>query len=241
MMGFKSALYILCLALISLKAFAVDTEEARLRGFSEHNSENIRFDKNRINGENEFLEEVEKWERQRARDAIEFKAQKKSKEMTDDGVEAKQDAAEKKKAAREYQASQRKYIIEKSQQEKVSREKNNLPSEAQELGLDSNRPRYTYSKRASFGRKSKFGGASSSSSGAASGIGNNSFPPPPNFDDFSSGGGGYVPAPNLPEDFGDMPPPPPPPMMNPGFGDEGGFSNDYSPPPPPPPPAFGEF
>jgi hypothetical protein len=107
------------------------------------------------------------------------------------------------------------------------------------LGLDTERPRYDYRKRAMFGAKQKLGSsASSGPSGSGSTPsfgGRGSLPPPPTFDDISGADNGYVPAPNM-DDFGDIPPPPPPPppMYDGGTPDFGGGTGggDFIPPPP---------
>lgn len=221
--------------LIPVETFGGNPQQERIQGFSEHNSENAQFNKAREMGEKAFLEEVEQWETQRDRKAIENQRQKQASEMTEDGVEAKEDATAKRRNQEEYKASLKEFLKEKSRQAKESKDqvKFKMPNEAQELGLDESRPRYEFNKRMNAGKKKAKAGSSASSSGSGN------FPQPPSFDGFSGGGGGYVPAPNLPEDFGDVPPPP----MNPGFGEDslgGGFGNDFPPPPPPPPP-FGEF
>lgn len=216
-------------------------EEIRLRGFAEHQTDNSQFEKARQQGERAFYEEADQWQNQRERNLELYKREKKASVMSDDGIEARADAAEKKAQAADYQKSRIAYVEKKAQEEVLSREDKHLPTESQELGLDMERPRYDYRRRAAFGAKPKFGSNSSGGSSSSGGSfgGGTGFPPPPTFDDF--GGGGYVPAPNLPEDFGDVPPPPPPPPP-PGFGDDtfgGGYGNDFAPPPPPPPP-FGD-
>ncbi len=218
--------------LIPSETFGGNPQQERMQGFKEHISENAQFNKAREMGEKAFLEEVEQWETQRDRKAIENQRQKQASQMAEDGVEAKEDAAAKRKNQEEYKASLKEYLSEKSRQAKESKDqvKFKMPTEAQELALDEIRPRYEFNKRMNAGKKKTKAGSSASGN----------FPQPPSFDGFSGGGGGYVPAPNLPEDFGDVPPPPP---MNPGFGEDslgGGFGNDFPPPPPPPPP-FGEF
>lgn len=233
----KKLIFLMLLTSISRAGYAAGKEETRLRGFAEHQNENEQFDKARQRGERAFYEELDQWEAQRHRQLDDYKKTKKEKEMTDDGPEFRADAAAKKEVAKDYEKTRKAYSLEKANEEKLSREDKKLPTEAQELGLDSERPRYDYRKRAAFGAKPKFGSNAGSSSGSSPSFGGGNFPPPPTFDDFSGGGGGYVPAPNLPEDFGDVPPPPPPPPP-PGFGGDDAFPNDFSAPPPPPP--FGE-
>lgn len=244
------AVFLLILSsLVTNWSWAQVSEETRLRGFAEQRKNATQFEEARQRGERAYLEEEEQWENQKNRDLDEYKKSKKKIEMNEDGPEAKADAAAKKALAKTYEEDKQAYNAEKSKQEKLARESLNLPSEAQELGLDENRPRYDYRKRASFGAQQKFGksastgGGSSSSSGGSSSYGGGSsspgnFPPPPTFDDFGDGGG-YVPAP-MPEDFGDVPPPPPPPP--PPYDDFGGFGGgvDFPPPPPPPPPFGGD-
>lgn len=235
----KKLLFFLLLSTFSREAFSAGADEVRLRGFAEHQSDGVQYDKARAQGERGYLEEVEQWDNQRQREAEEYRKLKKSKEMPDEGPAFKADAEDKKLAAVEYEKTRRAYLAEKLQDDKLSHADKTLPTEIQELGLDRERPRYDYRKRAVFGGKPKFGQTANANSGGAK----SNFPAPPSFEDFGGAGGGYVPAPNMPEDFGDVPPPPPPPP--PGFGEEnfgGGYGNDF-PPPPPPPPVFddGDF
>ena len=247
----RKLIFLLLLSTLAQRSFAAGAEEERLRGFAEHQSEDSQFDKARTQGERAYLEEAEQWENQRQRELDGFKKSKKEKEMTDDGPEFRADAADKKKLADEYDKNRRDYLAQ-SHKDQVDREQKHLPTEAHELGLDELRPRYDYRKRAIFGAKTKVGSVGGGRFGGGSSSGSNTgFPPPPTFDDFGGSGssGGYVPAPNLPEDFGDVPPPPPPPP--PGFGNDtfgGGFDNgsgDFTAPPPPPMPfneeGSGEF
>lgn len=227
------------LSALSSEVFAVGADETRLLGFAEHQKNGKQFDKARVQGERGYLEGAEQWEEQRHRELEGYKKSKKAKLMNDDGPEAHADEVAKKALNAEYEQTRLAWIAKKNQEDRMSRADKNLPTEAQELGLDMERPRYEYRKRAAFGAKPKFGSAvSAGSSGSSGHSGGTSFPPPPTFDDFSGGGSGYVPAPNM-DDFGDVPPPPPPPP--PGFGDDfgGGYGNDFTPPPPPPPP-FGD-
>ncbi len=225
-------------------AMAQDREEVRLQGFAQHQKEKSRFNRAREQGERAYLEEVEQWENEKDRHLDAYKRGRNKVEMNEDGPEARADAAAKKEIEKQYEELRRAYKAEKSKKAELSREARQLPSEKEELGLVEDRPRYDYRKRAAFGAKPKFGksASSSGSSGSSSGGSSSSFPPPPSFDDFG-GDGGYVPAPNLPDDFGDIPPPPPPP---PPFGDDfGGFGGemgdgDFPPPPPPPPPFEGD-
>lgn len=238
----RNLLFIFIVSALSQQSFAAGAEEERLSGFAKHQSNNKQFDKARAQGERAFLEEVEQWESQRQRQAEAYRKTKKVGQMPDDGPEANADAADKKKIATQYEQTRRQYVEQKLKtEETLSREAKHLPSEAQELGIDSLRPRYDYKKRSLYGAKPKYGAEkgnlSSAGSGSSSG-GSGSFPPPPSFDDFSgSSGNGYVPAPNLPQDFGDIPPPPPPPPP-PAFGDDfgGGYGTDFIPPAPQAPP-----
>lgn len=216
------------------------SEKERLSGFAEHQKNQERFDEARLKGERAYFEEEEQWENQKNRTLEGYKKTKKQAVVHDDGPEAKADAAAKIEYAKKYEEDRRAYAKKRSRQDVVVHEDLNLPTEAQELGLNEERPRYDYRKRAMFGGQPKYGkvtGGSSSSAGGGSGRGSispggTSFPPPPTFDDFGGADGGYVPAPSMPDDFGDIPPPPPPPMpMGDDFGGEG---MDFPPPPPPP-------
>ncbi|MGZ3772250.1 MAG: hypothetical protein ACXVCY_00150 [Pseudobdellovibrionaceae bacterium] len=236
-------IFFLAVSIFSSSVWSQTSEKARLSGFNEHNKEQEQFDTARAKGERAHLEEEEQWENQKNRTLHEYKKTKKKAEISDDGPEAKADDAEKKKFAEAYSKNKQDYLKEKSKQEKVVREDAHLPSEAQELGLEVTRPRYNYRKRPLYGARQKYGkmpgassnGSSGSSSGGSpySGNSGSTFPPPPTFDDF--GDGGYIPAPNMPDDFGDVPPPPPPSS----FGNDFGGSDSFPPPPPPPPPPFG--
>ena len=237
---------ILICSVISSAAHAVSSEESRLLGFAQHQNNNKQFDKAREQGEKAYLEEMEQWDLGRKRDLQEYRKTKKTQVMADDGPEAQADEAARKKYKENYDKVRREYIAERAKEQALERSAKGLPSEAQELGLDQERPRYDYKKRAYFGGKpgkvsagSSFGGRGSGS-GSYGGGNNNAtpFPPPPTFDDFDNG---YVPAPNInPDDFGDVPPPPPPPAPIPGAFDQG-FGGDGIPAPPAPFPEDSDF
>jgi hypothetical protein len=230
-------------------ALAQDSEVDRLSGFAKHQSNDEQYDKARIQGEREYLEEVEQWEHKKERELQAYKTISKDRrvDMDEDSPDAKADAVQKKKLAEQYEEDRKKHSLSRAKNKSFDRQALGLPSEIKELGLDQERPRYDYRKRASFGATTKLGKNTFKSSGSSSGgysggggggsRGGNSFPPPPPaFDDFQDGGG-YLPAPTLNDDYmGDIPPPPPPP---PPFGGEGmgGGINDF---PPPPPPTFGD-
>lgn len=234
------------LASISVLVFSVvghtmGPEEFRLRGFAEHQKENEQFDRARQRGERAYYERLDQWETVRKRNLDQYKKEKKENKMTEESPEALADAAVKQayeeqrlQSYRDYQAQQKAEVVD--------REKKNLPSEAEELGIDKQRPRYDYKKRALYGGEPKYRresmgtsfGGRDSSGGTSFGDGNYDsgtvdFPPPP--DDF--GDGGYVPPPVV-DEFGDAPPPPP--------YDETYGNGEYEnfPPPPPPPPPFDE-
>ncbi|WP_347356603.1 hypothetical protein [Bdellovibrio sp.] len=231
--------FLLVLLLLSSTAYGEGVEETRLKGFAQHQNSQDRFEKARQQGERAYLEEEEQWENQKDRALNEYKKTKTAEKMSEEGPEAKADAVAKEKFDDAYEQERLKYIEKKNKQEVVTRG-GNLPTEAQELGLLEDRPRYDYRKRAMYGAKPKYGKSSpgsSSSSGSSSPSygGGSSFPPPPTFDDFG-GDGGYVPAPNVDDFGGDIPPPPPPPPFSDDFG--GGFGGDGDFPPPPPPPPF---
>lgn len=221
------------------------SEKERLSGFAEHHKNQERFEAARLKGERAYLEEEEQWEHQKSRTLESYKKSKKQGIVNDEGPEAKADAVAKRAYEQQYEQDRRTYTEKRSAQDVVVRESQNLPSELQELGLHEERPRYDYRKRAMFGGQPKYGSTASGGSGGSSrggsiSPGGTSFPPPPTFDDFGGGDGGYVPAPNMPEDYGDVPPPPPPPMpMGDDFGGFGG-EQDFPPPPPPPPPFMDE-
>lgn len=221
------------------------TEVERLTGFAQHQNDNVKFDKAREQGERAYLESEEQWENLKARELSEYKKQAKDRAMSDDGPEFQQDTLQKKAQEKVYEENRDAYLRDRAQKRSLDRKALNLPSEEQELGLDQERPRYDYRKRATFGATPKLGkstltpgrsGGSGSSGSYGGGGGSPSFPPPPTFDDFQDGG--YIPAPTLDNDYmGDIPPPPPPP---PPFGMDGGFNGDGGEFPPPPPPTFGD-
>lgn len=238
-------LFIFFALLLGASAGAQSSEKDRLSGFAEHYEDQERFGRAREQGEKAYFEEEEQWENQKSRALKDYKATKKSESMSDEGPEAKADATAKKEYLDSYEKERRTYAKERAKQDVVVRENANLPSEAQELGLDRERPRYDYSKRALYGAQPKYGKGAPGSGGTFGGEspraispGGTSFPPPPTFDDFSDNDGGYVPAPNIPEDYGDVPPPPPPPPIP--MGDDFGGESDFPSPPPPPPPPFNE-
>lgn len=220
---------------LTQRSWASSAEEDRLRGYSEHKSENDLFDKTRAKGERAFLEEAEQWENQRRRDSVEYKKQKKTIELKEDGPEAKADVEEKNKWLKDAKESHREYVKERAQirSDILDRKKKGLPTEQQELNIAEERQRFNYKTRPTFGGKYKWGKSESASSSSGGGYTS------PSYGDFGGGSGGYVPPPSLPEDYGDVPMPPPP---VPGFGEDslgGGFNNDFSMPPPPPP--MGDF
>ncbi|WP_413584366.1 hypothetical protein [Bdellovibrio sp. HCB274] len=234
----RSLLLILSLTLSATLAHATDAEETRLRGFAEHQKRLERFDEAREGSKQAYMEEEEQWLSEKDRDRAAYIRNKPKAVAVRDENSAEYKAWEREKKAEEkaYNQARDEYSARAHKMEKLDREAKGLPTLAQELGLDEERPRFDFAKR-NFGTKSA---ASGTGSGRGSSFGgNSSFPPPPTFDDFSDG---YVPAPNIqPEDFGDVPPPPPPPMV-PDF--DGNFSNgsEFIPPPPPPPGNFdGDF
>ncbi|MBO9668699.1 MAG: hypothetical protein J7501_18010 [Bdellovibrio sp.] len=233
----RQLLLILSLSTATSLSHAMNADEERLRGFAEHQKNNMQFEKAREQGERAYLEESEQWELAKKRDEEAYRKLKNAGGMSDDGPEAREDEAVKRKYKADYDKVRREYVEMKAHEEKLERRDKGLPTEMQELGLDDKRPRFDYVKRRDFGGKggiSSRGGSFNGSSGGFSrgsgtpSSGGTSFPPPPSFDDFDSG---YVPAPNIsPDDFGDVPPPPPPPQALPGGFDSG----DYIPPPPAP-------
>lgn len=228
--------------LLTLSAAAsAHPELDRLRGFAEHQEEVRRYDLSREKGEVAYYEELEKWERERIAAAQEYQKRKVSQSPKEGGPEWLKDREEKKAFEMELEKARKAHVAAKDSFDR--RNYKNLPSESEELGLISERPRYDYRRRASFGATPRFGseasGGGSSSRGSFGGSsgGGSSFPPPPRFDDFGDGDTGFVPAPNLGEydSGGDFPPPPPPPPPPP-FSDTGEFPDL----PPPPPADFGE-
>jgi hypothetical protein len=239
----RCLLLILGLSFSSVMAHAMDAEEERLRGFAEHQSKFSRFDEAREGGKRAYLEEQEQWASEKDRDLAAYKKNKPKAEPVMDENSPEHRAWEKQKKSEEqaYEETRKAFAAQSAKNQALDREAKGLPTLAQELGLDQERPRFDFAKR-NFGTSTVGSSGTGRGGGGSSGSfnpGNSSFPPPPTFDDFSDG---YVPAPNVtPEDFGDVPPPPPPPMPT-GFGDFGNGS-EFIPPPPPPPGNFesGDF
>ncbi|UYL07832.1 hypothetical protein B9G69_012325 [Bdellovibrio sp. SKB1291214] len=242
----SNLLLILALTLTATLSHAMDADEERLSGFAEHQSKIKRFDEARDGGKRAFLESQEQWDTEKERDLAEYKKNKPQTGlvMNENSPEYREWENKKKAEQAEYEESRKDFAAQSHKRKALDRTAKGLPTLAQELGLDEERPRFDFAKR-NFGTKTAGSGGSSGGFGRGGGVssssGNSSFPPPPTFDDFQDG---YVPAPNIsPEDFGDVPPPPPPPMA-PSF-DGNGFSNgsEFIPPPPPPPGNFesGDF
>ena len=240
---FSTLLPVILLGSLHLHA-AESYDESRLKGFAEHQKENKQYDKSRDAGEVSWLEEQEQWDEARRKQGDAYKRERKAETMDDDGPEAKNDEKAKAAYRKEMEDERKTFVARKEKAEKeIARGTHGIPTEAQELGLDEERPRYDYRKRASFGGKSQWKGSSASGGGGSSfgrgggGFGGGgSLPPPPTFDDIDNG---YVPAPNM-DDFGDIPPPPPPPppAYDNDFG--GGTGGGDFIPPPPPPAGFGD-
>lgn len=239
----RNLLLILSLTLTATLSHAMDAEEERLRGFAEHQNNLKRFDEARVTGERAYHDEQEQWASEKERDLAEYKKNKpKNEPVMDDNSQEFRDWEKQRKAeADAYEETRKAYAVQSAKQQALDRNAKGLPTLAQELGIDQERPRFDFKKR-NFGTSTASGGGSGRGGGGSSSggfnPGNSSFPPPPTFDDFSDG---YVPAPNVsPEDFGDVPPPPPPPM---GFDQGFGTGSEFIPPPPPPPGSFesGDF
>lgn len=235
MMRLKTRFFLATFLMISCPAWGEVAEMTRLKGFDNQVREGRQFDKARLSAEKAFLEEEEQWIESRRKASIEFKNTKKSTKALDSGPEADADAIEKKAYQKEQEKNR---LVYSKQKESFDRSQHpELVTEARELGLDQERPRYDYKKRASFGASSKLKSTPSAGASTSRGASPNFPPPPSSFDDFGGGDGGFVPAPEMPGDFGDVPPPPPPPPMtfpDEGFGGGADFGNDYIPPPPPP-------
>jgi hypothetical protein len=219
----------------------MDEEEIRLRGFGEHQREQMLFEKERAASLNEHNEEYEKWERGRIKGIAEYKKEVPLKAPVTGGPEHMADIQEKNKFNGVYEKETKLYVsLKRSFDRKSAR---HLVTEEVELDLYNLRPRYEYKKRCSYGSNGKWchsGGSSASSGGGSSGSsGGTYFPPPPSFDDFA-GDSGYIPPPSMNGEESDFPPPPPPPMFEgggdfpggePTFG--GGINGgDFVPPPP---------
>lgn len=235
------ALALPLLIAISAKADPVPPswDEDRLAGFAEHKVAEKIHDRERLKGRLADTEEREQWERERKAALAEHKRRAKTQSPQEGGPEEREYLSMEKRRRAESEKIRAEYSRHKAVVEKRSGHGKHLVSEAEELGLNEKRPRYTPSNRVLYGAKAKFkpgapgSGGSSGSYGGGGGGGNNSnFPPPPSFDDFPPGDG-YVPPPPI-DDYspGDFPPPPP---IDPG--DMG--HTDF--PPPPPPPDFGDF
>ncbi len=235
---FKPVLIFIIFVLGSLwgQARSPDWEMERLSGFAEHQSRQVRNEKAREKGEREFLEEKDQWERQRERARHEYKKEKKAAVMSDDGPEARVDAATKRKQQKEYLEAKELFLKERNRGARALQRDGSLPTEDEELGLDQSRPRFDVTKRPDYGGPLKYGrrdSGGSRSGSVPSFPSGNAFPPPPSFPSDSDN-------PAAIDDFGDIPPPPPPmPFPNGGGDFDDGMGSDFPPPPPPPFPGDG--
>lgn len=233
---FVSALVLLPIFSAALAADSFP-DEARLRGFAEHQREQTLFDKQRDAGRVAHDEEFERWEKLRAKGIEDYRKQSKVEAPKENGPEHKEFLAEKEKFEKQRSLDRIEYSkgVKKFDRSIAK----GLVSEEEEYGLYTTRPRFDYKKRCSLGFNHKYckpgAGAGGSSMGGSSGGGGGSyFPPPPSFDDFGGTDSGYIPPPNLGgEGDAEFPPPPPPPPMFPeGEGGFNDFSNGMSSPPP---------
>lgn len=221
---------------VSLVDENVSNEVKRLRGFAEHNNAIKKLDKERDDGFTEHLLQNEKMElvRERAK-SQHFKNQKQaaSEENSDDYYEDLD-------LKQRLEDQRLKGLKERSDRlaisAKIIKQERARVSEEEELGLNTNRPRFETRKRALFGAPLKLGGktlTSPGSSGSGSNFGsgtsnqnNSRFESSPPPIDYSQPSNDYFPPPPPPpsfDGFDDFPPPPPP--------IEGNF-DDFPPPPP---------
>ena len=243
-LGFKAfGGLILALSLVkpapAVAQSVLQSEEARHKGFYEHQNQNKDFDREREAGLKEYLKDQADWEDQRKKDRAADKGRKKTESPIEGGPEYKADRKEKYDDYLELEAKRKAYIKDKKSFEaKNAKEQEKRDAWAlEEYGLDKERPRFDIAKRNLNGtRPSGSSGSGGSGSFGGGGGGGNfapNFPPPPSFDD-----DGYVPPPFPPAESFEPPPegfPPPPPMP---VGDPGAdFDGGYFPPPPPPIPA----
>jgi hypothetical protein len=218
-------------------------EQERLSGYKDHVVESQIYDRERLRSYRAFLESVEKDIFEKNKALRDFKKMKKLEKQESDAVEDYQAFLDsKKKEDKEYEIAKKEYQKNKKIGQAIEAKRDF--TEAEELGIFVERPRYDYKKRALYGAKPTYKtAAKSSNSGGSSGSGSGNYTPP----DFAADSG-YIPPPpppppDMPNDtfYDEIPPPPPPPMPGADFGD-GGMGDGYIPPPPPPPPMFdGEF
>ncbi|MBX2986639.1 MAG: hypothetical protein KF802_01970 [Bdellovibrionaceae bacterium] len=206
-------------------------DENRRAGFFEHRRNERVFDREREKGRTAYLEELEKWERQRAAAIAEYKKRRHAQSPREGGPEDREDQTRRQSQARDMRKHEAEYIRQKQAMLKRGRQRSGL-SDERELGLDTQRPRFEVSKRQLFGAPGAKGGSSFGGAGGGGGATPN-FPPPPSYnEDFGGAGSGYIPPPPMSE-YEDMPPPPP------GVGVP--FESGEGFPPPPPVPDFGDF
>ncbi|WII71557.1 hypothetical protein QJS83_13895 [Bdellovibrio sp. 22V] len=108
---------IIFVLLVSTTVSAKNAEEERLSGFAGHHKEQNQFETARQKGERAYLEEEEQWENQKLRNLEAYKKTKKEEKMSEDGPEAKADAAAKKAYDASYEKERREYIVEKSKKD----------------------------------------------------------------------------------------------------------------------------
>ena len=114
------ALTISILLLGSSFSFAAESwEEARLKGFAEHQKEGKQFDKTREAGEISWLEEQEQWDEARRKEGDAYKRNRKAVTMEDDGPDAKADQKEKAAYKKVQEIEREKFVIQKTNDQKV--------------------------------------------------------------------------------------------------------------------------
>lgn len=215
----------------------------RLKSFRDEINGNRVFDEEREKALSEFLEEQEKWDLYRDRGLREYRAEKRKDSSPREGsTEYNAYLEEKESEEARYERSRRMHVDTKKQFNSKNAAETISRLESEELGLNSERPRYDLRRRAL--NKWVNSGSKTGGSGGFSGGGSATFQPPlpPPAD--------FVPAPEFPaapapyEGFDESAQAPlPPPVfdsnnggMTDGFMNPGGELN--IPPPPPPPPDF---
>lgn len=222
---------------ISLKMEA-NHNLTRLKSLKSEKANQKIYDREREKGLSSFIEEQEKWDMSRERGLSEYRKQKKQSSPQLGGPEYLADQKVKKAQALEMEKSRR---IQVRVTDQVYSENKELIQklEAQELGLNEERPRYSLRKRAQ-NRWVKHGSVTGSGTSSKSRSAAPTYipPAPPPFDDFPPPPvTDYQPIPAAMDGFEQIPPPPVP-LYEP-YGDgatpfDSGFG-DVPPPPPPPP------
>lgn len=200
---------------------AAKQEKIRKDGFKDHNQFNDQFDRIRQRSEAAHIEDYLKWEELRSEALLEYKREKSRKKKpviveneSDSDANYREYLKDQEKELKAYDQTRQRYIAARQR----LRGENHPLTPEKELGLDVQRPRYDYKKRALYGAPQKLGKSQNWTTSGGGSSGGSFAPPPP-------------PPPSFPTDFGA---PPPPDNFNPDMDPSQQFQDNFAPPPPPP-------